>query len=1434
PTACGIGACAATGQLRCVDGAPSDDCEPAAPTPDEDCDGVDDDCDGTPDDGYVPQVTTCGVGACQATGTTSCLAGQVADSCTPLPGQGSDAICNGIDDDCDGSPDEDYAPQPTSCGVGACAATGTSACVDGEEQSGCTPLAPGPADTGCDGVDDDCNGTADDGFVPEPIACGLGLCAATGIRTCEAGALVDHCTAPEPSVLEDLVCDGLDEDCDGSVDEDFAASATSCGSGVCHASGHTTCVAAQVIDTCAPGSPTGPDDDCNGVDEDCDGTADDGFVATPTSCGIGACARTGTRSCSGGTIADSCQPGAPPGDDEDCNGVDEDCDGAADDGFLPTPTTCGIGACAATGATWCDDGMVLDSCQPGTGAPSDATCDGLDDDCDGGTDEDFVPSCAGASRVICAGGALVSTDCGDGDACNGTETCSGAGVCILGIPPIIDDDNPCTDDACDPAMGVVHTATPAETPCGTGLWCDGAGNCIEAAQPPVIVTQPASLAVSVGQSWAFEVVATGNDLTYRWQRFGADVPGADTAAYGGDEASYDESGAEYRVVIENARGSVVSAPAVLSVIDDVAPVLTVSGAAERTTVEDRMALTGTVTDLGSGVVSVVVTSDRQPGQVFGGVLGPSATFSVEVSLSTGPNALIVVATDGEANQAAVPILVEATLPALPRVAILTPPNGSLVTVPLVDVTGRVHSSLPPEAIRLRLGSTVTFPEGTDGEYTFSFPSVHLVAGRNLLQVVAESAPGNATATSTVTYQEFVTPEEPLPPVITLLGVQEQQWVQGDSLPVSGWVEAETPVTRVTVNGQDARITGTGTRVSFDALLALPAGEDEVPVLVQAEDASGEGAELGFVVRHDSVSPAIAVDVLQPPPAVTSVTVSPYTITGHVTEPNLAGFTVNGRSIALSPGSDDVWSFDFDLALVRGVETTLAFEAWDHAGNRTTHGALVRLDAALSIEILQPSTGDQLVAQGDPLEVSVRARIPGVAPTDRITAAVGERPAVPLAVAATLASGTVTLPGADAAHELVVAVSTSDGTPLAQAVVRFRIVSDASIPVRVVRQSPENGAEHIEPEQALSFVFNKPIDFDRLQVVVSETVRGKTLAEPAPGADLTVFSDLRLADVNRQAEPVAGGLSFFVGDQMVAFYARGGFTWGATEQITVLYDGAEVHRGRVTVRPLPTLVQGFLVDQFDNALANVPVELVGLGRRTVSDAEGYFTFGFGTHADSIPAGRHLVRANPDLAEPTHGSLDFWVNAEAQHLTSIGVLSLPMLDRSISRRYVASGAAVELPDVGLTLDLTGAEVLFPDARASGELHVQKLALGRFSYPMVPMAMPAWVYAFQPSRIEVAGEIAFTAALEGQLGESELLDLPLDRVLIVAVDPDALMLVPAGVARVDREAAALVSERLEVERLDFLGVMVAPSVWQESLQRYATGELTLVELVARLSES
>jgi hypothetical protein len=186
------------------------------------CDGADNDCDGQTDEDFtnLGQACTVGVGECEASGVYVCTGDQTGTECDATAGTPSAELCDGLDNDCDTEVDEDFANLGQACtaGVGECEASGVYVCTGDQTGTECGATPGTPSAELCDGLDNDCDGTADEDN-PE----GGGQCGTTDVGECEFG--VYECQSPslvcvgnvEP--VTEICANGLDDDCDGEVDD---------------------------------------------------------------------------------------------------------------------------------------------------------------------------------------------------------------------------------------------------------------------------------------------------------------------------------------------------------------------------------------------------------------------------------------------------------------------------------------------------------------------------------------------------------------------------------------------------------------------------------------------------------------------------------------------------------------------------------------------------------------------------------------------------------------------------------------------------------------------------------------------------------------------------------------------------------------------------------------------------------------------------------------------------------------------------------------------------------------------------------------------------------------------------------------------------------------------------------------------------------------
>jgi predicted outer membrane repeat protein len=152
---------------------------------DANCNGLDEDGDGTPDNHFFG-VATCGLGLCTRAVGTTCVAGVETPTATCVPGAPSPEVLDDRDDDCDGVIDNGVSP-----------------------------------DTNCNGLDEDNNGTPDDQFPGGKLSCGVGQCTRSVDSICVQGVETPKTVACTPGAPSSEQLNGLDDDCDGTVDDDI-------------------------------------------------------------------------------------------------------------------------------------------------------------------------------------------------------------------------------------------------------------------------------------------------------------------------------------------------------------------------------------------------------------------------------------------------------------------------------------------------------------------------------------------------------------------------------------------------------------------------------------------------------------------------------------------------------------------------------------------------------------------------------------------------------------------------------------------------------------------------------------------------------------------------------------------------------------------------------------------------------------------------------------------------------------------------------------------------------------------------------------------------------------------------------------------------------------------------------------------------------------
>ena len=486
--------CKVTGVYTALQGG---DCNDTAfsvnPERTEICNSIDDNCNGAIDESgaegcvtYYENLDGDGYGVaehfeclCKATGFLNSALNGDCDDKNPKIFPSAKELCNGVDDDCDGQIDEGalsecspFYKDEDEDGYGVtgdskclCAPEGVYAAIQQGDCNDKDPTSnPGLVES-CNDKDDDCDGVIDeldadgctiyyrdfDGDTFGLTTASKCLCKPDGdYKVVKPGDCNDSNPSVNPYATE--VCNTMDDDCDGLVDEQGSGGCllrykdvdgdgwglTTDSQCICSPFGSYTASKGGDCDDASPTAYPGSSEACNGVDDDCDGTVDEANAvgcstffldADQDSFGVTIaakclCGPSGQYTAGDGGDCNDNAPSAYPGASEICNSIDDDCDGSVDetgstgckdyfrdfddDGYgVSSDKLC---LCAPAGNHKVTQGGDCNDTQPSINPGANEVCNGFDDDCDAAVDEDGSLGCEVFTKDADSDGYGVTTD----------------------------------------------------------------------------------------------------------------------------------------------------------------------------------------------------------------------------------------------------------------------------------------------------------------------------------------------------------------------------------------------------------------------------------------------------------------------------------------------------------------------------------------------------------------------------------------------------------------------------------------------------------------------------------------------------------------------------------------------------------------------------------------------------------------------------------------------------------------------------------------------------------------------------------------------------------------------------------------------------------------------------------------------------------------
>ncbi|MCP4322440.1 MAG: hypothetical protein GY787_11450, partial [Alteromonadales bacterium] len=546
------------------------------------------------------------------------------------------------------------------------------------------------------------------------------------------------------------------------------------------------------------------------------------------------------------------------------------------------------------------------------------------------------------------------------------------------------------------------------------------------------------------------------------------------------------------------------------------PKLTLDGPNTLVTTSAEIMMSGTVY-VENGTVSVAAISDHFPATPLATDIS-NGRWTVTVPLLEGANNIQLLATNSGGLQSN--INVKVTYQNSTNVAaidITSPMANSTVSDNTIILRGILSSELLADAMQLTIRSLNTVEQDksntveqdkfisvettlqkTSSATQFSFTShpISLLQGLNKIELLAQIDDQTITRDFYITYY----PEqiEMAPPEISIISPETGSLLDARSFSLVADIYAQAGIHSITLDGIEvASITAKTFDHRLQELITIESGQSNISLTLAVTDTQQQVTTKTIDLQLDTLAPIIILDKpLLQDPLVNQLNEALYTVSGTVTELNLASFMIQDQSVTLQPVSEGQYRFEQVVSLPAGEALTLTLQATDRATNTDIQSYSLQLDAQVALSFVLPAENSRLISHGTPLTLQTVLRVGQVISDTQLLLQVlnsaGEEVFQQLlAITETLINSDLILPASKGKYQIVATVKDSANSELVVARRSVEVLEAQAIALQLVNASPAENSSDSAANGFISLQFNKPIELQKLQLKVNETAHGKT-------------------------------------------------------------------------------------------------------------------------------------------------------------------------------------------------------------------------------------------------------------------------------------------------------------------------------------------------------